>query len=86
MPQKPARKSAKKPIKKPALKSAGKAAPRATDKPAKKAPAKPAKRSPRAAIDKSMAVVLQATGLGQLKPIRPSRKAAVPPKAGPSAS
>ncbi len=36
--------------------------------------------SPRAKIDRSMAVVLQATGLGLLKPIRPSRKTAVEPK------
>jgi hypothetical protein len=82
MPNKPATKSAKKPGKKPAPKSARKPA----AKPAKKVPAKPAARSARAAIDKSMAVALQATGLGQLKPIRPSRRSAVPPGAGPGAS
>jgi hypothetical protein len=84
MPNKPATKSAKKPVKKLAPKSARKPAAKAAGKPAKKVPTQPAKRSARAAIDKSMAVALQATGLGQLKPIRPTRRTAVPP--GPGAS
>jgi hypothetical protein len=66
-------KSAAKSGNKPAAKTSSKAA----KKPAKKSTAKRAERSPYTAIDKSMAVVLQATGLDQLKPIRPTRKTTI---------
>jgi hypothetical protein len=69
MPKKSVAKSTKKP--------ARKTSPKGAKKPAKKFTVKRAKQSPRAAIDKSMAVVLQATGLGQLEPIRPIREKAV---------
>lgn len=71
-----AKKSVKKPVKKAALAKAKKSV--------TKTPTKPARRSLRQAIDKSMAVVLQATGLDQLKPIRPSRKTAIRSKDEPT--
>jgi hypothetical protein len=81
----------KKPVKKGAPKSAKpvkkpvkKGAPQSAKKFSGKMIRSSAQESAREAIDESMAVALQATGLGQLQPIEPIRRKAVRAKDEPT--